>query len=25
MMRVILNTDGEPPHPPLVVRLWNAG
>ena len=21
----ILTIDGEPPHPPLVVRLWNAG
>ena len=25
MMRVILATDGEPPRPPLIVRLWNAG
>jgi prepilin-type N-terminal cleavage/methylation domain-containing protein len=25
MVRVILTTEGEPPHPPLVVRLWNAG
>ena len=25
MVRVVLDTDGEPPRPPLVVRLWNAG
>jgi prepilin-type N-terminal cleavage/methylation domain-containing protein len=25
MMRVTLTTDGEPPRPPLVVRLWSAG
>jgi len=24
MVRVILDSDGEPPHPPLVIRLWNA-
>jgi general secretion pathway protein J len=25
MMRVILDRDGDPPRPPLIVRLWNAG
>jgi type II secretory pathway component PulJ len=25
MVRVILATDGDPPRPALVVRLWNAG
>jgi len=25
MVRVILDTDGDPPRPALVVRLWNAG
>jgi prepilin-type N-terminal cleavage/methylation domain-containing protein len=25
LVRVILDTDGDSPRPPLVVRLWNAG
>jgi len=25
LVRVILDSDGDGPHPPLVVRLWNAG
>lgn len=25
MVRVILDSNGDPPHPPLVVRLWDAG
>ena len=25
MMRVIVDTDGDSPRPPLIVRLWNAG
>jgi prepilin-type N-terminal cleavage/methylation domain-containing protein len=25
LVRVILDADGDPPQPPLVVRLWNAG
>lgn len=25
MVRVILDTDGDTPRPPLIVRLWNAG
>jgi prepilin-type N-terminal cleavage/methylation domain-containing protein len=25
MVRVTLDSDGDPPRPPLVVRLWNAG
>ena len=25
MVRVILNTEGDPPRPPLIVRLWSAG
>ena len=25
MVRVILDSDGEPPRPALIVRLWNAG
>jgi len=25
MVRAIIDSDGDPPHPPLVVRLWNAG
>jgi general secretion pathway protein J len=25
MVRVILDRDGDPPRPPLIVRLWNAG
>jgi prepilin-type N-terminal cleavage/methylation domain-containing protein len=25
MVRVILDTEGDPPRPALVVRLWNAG
>lgn len=25
MVRVILAGDGDPPRPPLIVRLWNAG
>jgi general secretion pathway protein J len=25
MVRVIVDSDGDPPRPPLVVRLWNAG
>ncbi len=25
MIRVMLDIDGEPPHPPLVVHLWSAG
>jgi general secretion pathway protein J len=25
MVRVTLESDGDPPRPPLVVRLWNAG
>jgi prepilin-type N-terminal cleavage/methylation domain-containing protein len=24
MVRVILDADGDPPRPPLIVRLWNA-
>jgi prepilin-type N-terminal cleavage/methylation domain-containing protein len=25
MVRVTLDSEGDPPHPPLIVRLWNAG
>lgn len=25
MVRVILDSDGDPPHPAVVVRLWGAG
>jgi general secretion pathway protein J len=25
MVRAIVDSDGDPPHPPLVVRLWSAG
>lgn len=25
LVRVILDSDGDPPRPPLIVRLWNAG
>jgi hypothetical protein len=25
LMRVIVDTNDDPPHPPLIVRLWNAG
>jgi general secretion pathway protein J len=25
MVRVTLDSDGDPPRPPLIVRLWNAG
>lgn len=25
MVRVVLDGDGDPPHAPLVVRLWSAG
>lgn len=25
MVRVILDRDADPPRPPLIVRLWNAG
>lgn len=25
LVRVILDVDGYPPRPPLIVRLWNAG
>jgi prepilin-type N-terminal cleavage/methylation domain-containing protein len=25
MVRAIVDSDGEPPRPPLVVRLWSAG
>jgi prepilin-type N-terminal cleavage/methylation domain-containing protein len=25
MVRVTVDSEGDPPHPPLVVRLWNAG
>jgi prepilin-type N-terminal cleavage/methylation domain-containing protein len=25
MVRAIVDSDGDPPHPRLVVRLWNAG
>jgi general secretion pathway protein J len=25
MVRAIVDSDGDPPHPPVVVRLWNAG
>ena len=25
MVRVIIETEGDPPRPPLIVRLWNGG